>query len=164
MVTLEYRRRQNNELYLYLERITDSIRKRRISFYGHITPMNSERLTNRIFTYFVNKKAKGPWFTEAEKYLREIVMYRWENDPREAQSWKQTRNVLRKGKRSTEDEWEITGQEDGWINVVQNRPKRKIKNTLIKYAVIKYMVKCELSSSTERWIFSVHQNDLSIEL
>ena len=34
--------------------------KRRITFYDLITRMSPEKLTNRIFAYFINKKAKGP--------------------------------------------------------------------------------------------------------
>ncbi|KAJ8887737.1 hypothetical protein PR048_013955 [Dryococelus australis] len=42
----EYRSRHNHELYLHVEKITDTIRKRRIAFYGHLTQMSSERLSN----------------------------------------------------------------------------------------------------------------------
>ena len=34
--------------------------------------MNSQRLTQRIVSYFVNKKTKRPWFIEVEKDLREV--------------------------------------------------------------------------------------------
>ena len=43
----QYRRRHNNELK-HIEKITDTIRKRRIAFYGHLQRMNSNRLTGRI--------------------------------------------------------------------------------------------------------------------
>ena len=32
----EYKRSHNNELYKHIEKITDTIRKRRIAFYGHL--------------------------------------------------------------------------------------------------------------------------------
>lgn len=56
----EYRRRHNHELYTHVEKITDTIRKRRITFYGHMTRMNSERLTNQMIAYFLSKKPEGP--------------------------------------------------------------------------------------------------------
>lgn len=68
----EYRKRHNHELYLHMEKITDTIRKRRIMFYGHLARMEKDRLTNRIFTYFLNKKTKGAWFTEVEKDINEV--------------------------------------------------------------------------------------------
>ena len=45
----QYRRRHNNELYKHFEKTADTIRKRRIAFYGHLQRMDSDRLTGRIF-------------------------------------------------------------------------------------------------------------------
>ena len=47
----QYGRRHNNELYKHIEKITDTIRKRRVAFYGHLTyiRMNNIRLAGRIF-------------------------------------------------------------------------------------------------------------------
>ncbi len=56
----EYRRRHNEELYKYTEKITDVIRKRRLDFYRHITRMDPKRLTRRILTYFQGRKVKFP--------------------------------------------------------------------------------------------------------
>ena len=107
-------------MYQHIERITDSIRRRRINFYGHITRMDSERVTNRICTYFVNKKTKEPWFTEVEKDLWEIgithadVLLYWGNlvhtfGSKRSQSWKPARNGLRE--RGPQKPNEITEQE-----------------------------------------------------
>lgn len=68
----EYRRRHNHELYTHVEKITDTIQKRRITFCGHMTQMNPERLTNQIFAYFLSKKTKGAWFTKVERDLQEV--------------------------------------------------------------------------------------------
>ena len=57
----QYRRRHNNELYKHLEDITDTIRKRRITFYGHLQRMNSNRLTGRIFKYIRKLKMANTW-------------------------------------------------------------------------------------------------------
>lgn len=72
----EFRRRHNQELYTRVEKITDVIRKRRISFYGHVTRMKPTRLTNRIFTFLQEKKTKGAWFSEVEKDLLEVGITR----------------------------------------------------------------------------------------
>lgn len=68
----EYRRRHNNELYTHIEKITTTIRKRRITFYGHVTRMHPTRLTNRIITFLQQKKTKGAWFIEVDKDLEEV--------------------------------------------------------------------------------------------
>lgn len=53
----ECRKRNNKELYPETERLSDTIRKRRIAFYGHLVRMNPEKLTKRIFDY-VDKNSK----------------------------------------------------------------------------------------------------------
>lgn len=68
----EYRRRHNRELYTHIEKLTDVMRKRRITFYGHVARMNPARLTSRIFTFLEEKKTKGAWFSEVQKDLQEI--------------------------------------------------------------------------------------------
>ncbi|KAJ8873145.1 hypothetical protein PR048_026762 [Dryococelus australis] len=55
----EYKRRHNHEIYTHVEKITNNIRRGRITFYGHVTRMNPARLTKRITTYFLEKKTKG---------------------------------------------------------------------------------------------------------
>ena len=62
----QYRRRHNNELYKHIEKITDSIRKRRIAFYGHLQRMDSNRLTGRIFKYIRKLKMANTWINETE--------------------------------------------------------------------------------------------------
>lgn len=46
--------------------------KRNIAFDGNVTRMSSDRLTNRIFVYFINKKTKGILLTEVKKCLQEV--------------------------------------------------------------------------------------------
>ena len=106
----EYRRRHNHELYSHVEKITDTIRKRRIAFYGHLTRMSPERLTNRIFAYFLNKKTKGPWFNEVEGDLREVGITREDIQERVPLAKKlgahqgfQEKPKLKTGKKWTED-------------------------------------------------------------
>ena len=68
----QYRRRQNNELYKHIEKITDTIRKRRIAFYGHLQRMNSNRLTGRIFRYIRKLKTANTWISETENDIEEL--------------------------------------------------------------------------------------------
>ncbi|KAJ8865723.1 hypothetical protein PR048_033244 [Dryococelus australis] len=68
----EYKRRHNHELYTHVEKITDTIRKRRITFYGHVMRMSLARLTNRIITYFQEKKTRRAWFTKVARDLEEV--------------------------------------------------------------------------------------------
>ena len=68
----EYRRRPNQELYSYTEKITDMARKRRLAFYGHVTRMDQRRLTNQLLNYWKNRKAVTPWLTEVNKDIQEL--------------------------------------------------------------------------------------------
>lgn len=62
----------NETLYRRTEKMSHTIKKRRIDFYGHILRMDPERITKRIFDFFRNKKTKLNWFKETEKDLREF--------------------------------------------------------------------------------------------
>lgn len=55
-----------------VERIKDTNQKKRISFYGHPTRVSLLRLSNRLLFYVLNRKTKGSWFSEEERYLLEI--------------------------------------------------------------------------------------------
>ena len=59
-------------MYTHVEKLTDVMRKRRITFYGHVTRMNPGLSINRIFTFLQEKKTKGAWFIEVQKDLEEI--------------------------------------------------------------------------------------------
>lgn len=68
-----YRRLQrNNELHVHVEMITDTIRNGRINFYRHLTRITSKIMTNRTFSYFLNKKTKGSWYIKVEGDLQEV--------------------------------------------------------------------------------------------
>lgn len=63
---------RNETLYQRTEKLSDTMRKRRIDFYGHILRMNPNRLTKKIFDYFHKKKTKPNWFKETERDLKEL--------------------------------------------------------------------------------------------
>lgn len=46
------RERSEKELYMQNEKLSDSIRKRRITFYRYLVRMQSDLLTKRIFVHF----------------------------------------------------------------------------------------------------------------
>ena len=77
-----YRRKGNSELYLKVEKISDTIRKRRAMFFGHISRMEPERLTNQIVRFFESKKTTVPWFQEVKKDLEEMGIQKIEVDDR----------------------------------------------------------------------------------
>lgn len=57
--------------------MTDTIRKRRISFPSHIIARTKPViLTNRIFTHFHDKETKKAWFTQVERDLQEVTITR----------------------------------------------------------------------------------------
>lgn len=63
---------KNETLYKKIEKLSDTMRKRRINFYGHLCRMDSNRLTRQIFDFFRNRKTKPNWFKEIEKDLIEL--------------------------------------------------------------------------------------------
>ena len=48
------------------------MRKRKISFYGHISRMNNNGLTKKIFVFFKNREMKGNWFKQFQEDLNEL--------------------------------------------------------------------------------------------
>lgn len=51
-----------------LKRIAGEIIKIRYAFYGHILGMNPTRLTSQLHTYWMNRKNKTLWVTEANRF------------------------------------------------------------------------------------------------
>ena len=62
--------RSNKELYEKCEKISNSIKKRRLAFYGHIKRMESNRIANRILIFQENRKTQTPWVKEVHKDLQ----------------------------------------------------------------------------------------------
>ena len=48
--------RSNDEIYQSIENITETMRKRRLLFFGHLYRMDDNRLTKQIFKYLWGKK------------------------------------------------------------------------------------------------------------
>ena len=69
----QYRRRHNNELYTRVEKITDIIRKRRITFYGHVQRINPDSLIGKLFNYFKKLKMSNTWFKDCLLYTSRCV-------------------------------------------------------------------------------------------
>ncbi|XP_046834337.1 uncharacterized protein LOC124431022 [Vespa crabro] len=59
----------NDEIYRNIEDITETIRKRRLQFFGHIYRMDESRLTKRLLIYLWEKKATTSWIQEVKKDL-----------------------------------------------------------------------------------------------
>lgn len=69
----KWKLRSNKEIYKKTEKITDTIRRRRVTFYGHIKRMDEGRLTKRIFNYFDrNPKTQMTWIKEVRKDMEEM--------------------------------------------------------------------------------------------
>lgn len=62
----------NDKLYTKIEKISDTMRKRRIAFYSHLVRMKKNRLTKQIFDFLQSKKTKSKWFTQVEEDLKEL--------------------------------------------------------------------------------------------
>jgi hypothetical protein len=68
-----FKLRSNKEVYEKVEKVRDTMRKRRVTFYAHIKRMNENRLTKKIFNFFDrNPKTPLNWFKEVKADLLEI--------------------------------------------------------------------------------------------
>uniref|UniRef100_A0A8D8RIQ9 Craniofacial development protein 2 n=2 Tax=Cacopsylla melanoneura TaxID=428564 RepID=A0A8D8RIQ9_9HEMI len=69
--------KSNKEVYEKTEKIGDTMRKRRVQFYGHLERMDENRLTKQLFDYFdKNPNTKLTWFNETKKDLSEMEIPR----------------------------------------------------------------------------------------
>ena len=69
----QYRLRGREELYRDNERLIESMKKRRLKFYGHLFRMGENRLTKRIFTILDSRpKVSDKWFREVRKDLKQV--------------------------------------------------------------------------------------------
>lgn len=64
-----WKMRSNEEVYKNIEKISDVMAKRRLTFFGHLYRMNENRLTKQILLYFWKKKSTIAWITEVKKDL-----------------------------------------------------------------------------------------------
>lgn len=68
-----WKKRSNKEIYGHIEDIIITMKKRRLSYYGHLKRMEMGRLTRRIFEYFdKNPRTQIAWFREVKKDLEQI--------------------------------------------------------------------------------------------
>lgn len=116
-------RRYNKELYLHMERITDT-RLKRIAFYGHVSRTSTVRLTNGTSACFQAKRPKGPVSLKSNAIYKKLVSrartskigiiprgnLEHANDSKKKQNCKHTRSGLMKERRLTESEGGSTGQ------------------------------------------------------
>lgn len=69
----KWKLRSNKEIYERIERILDTMRKRRVAFYGYLRGLEEKRLTKRIFNFFdKNPKTSMTWIKEVKADVREM--------------------------------------------------------------------------------------------
>lgn len=69
----KWKLRSNRDIYTKTEKITDTMRRRRVTFYGHIKRKNEGRLMKRIFNYFYRSpKTQITWIKEVQKDMEEM--------------------------------------------------------------------------------------------
>lgn len=62
----------NKQIYEKIEPLTNIVRKKRISFLGHIYRMEDTRLLKRLIEFFWNKKITPNWVKEVKKDMEEL--------------------------------------------------------------------------------------------
>ena len=69
--------RSNDEIYQSTGSITETMRKRRLLFFGYLYRMDDNRLTKQIFKYLWGKKSTSSWikavsYTHLDVYKRQV--------------------------------------------------------------------------------------------
>lgn len=107
--------------YIYMEKTTDPIRKRRIRWYGHLTRMNKDRFTNRIHTYKIRKPKR---LTGVERDWHEVDIVH--EDIQQRESHKKTIHAiqsfrgkceLKTGNQTEERKYVDRRMQDYWAEV-----------------------------------------------
>ena len=57
----EFKLKSNTEIYKNIEKLSDAMRKRRLTFYGHLMRMDETRLTKKIFQHSLQKQKTNTW-------------------------------------------------------------------------------------------------------
>ncbi|KAK5639729.1 hypothetical protein RI129_010540 [Pyrocoelia pectoralis] len=132
------------------------MRRRRVTFYGHIKRMNEKRLTTKLLNYFDrNPKIQIPWIKEVRKDMAEMKIYGEEVERRkefkgfggfqvqEKEQRKLELNGQKKEGNNTLKELKSTGRKEGREkdihqklfhvvhSVAQNRKKKKKKINIL---------------------------------
>lgn len=63
----EWRERSNKGLRIQNEKLSGTMRKRRIKFYGRLVRIKPKQLTKRIFDNFNKNRKQVRWFTEVKQ-------------------------------------------------------------------------------------------------
>jgi len=117
----KWKLRSNKEVYSKIEKITDTMRKRRVTFYGHIKRMNEDRLTKRLFNYFDrNPKTQMIWIREVRKDMAEMKI-----DGEEVERRKEFREKIRGFKGFQEKEKKKTGAK--WTEERREQHRERMK-------------------------------------
>ena len=61
--------RINDEIYQSIENLTETMRKRRLLFFGHLYRVDDNRLTKQILKYLWGMKSTPSWIIEVQKDL-----------------------------------------------------------------------------------------------
>ena len=70
----EWRIIPNEMVYKEIQPITDSMKKRRISYFGHVMRMPADRLTRRIMEKLWGQKAPPVWMREVREDMAELSL------------------------------------------------------------------------------------------
>ena len=79
----QWRLLPNSILYKENESIIDTMRKRRIAFFGHISRLPNTRLLKQLFDFFWNSKTKITWCEEIQMDLDELKITKHQIEHRE---------------------------------------------------------------------------------
>ena len=127
----ERRLKSNKEVYEKIEKITDTMKKRRVTFYGHLKRLNLERETKRIFDFFdSNPKTKLTWFIEVKKDLEEMKIEEEDVENRNEfrRRVKQFEGFQEKRKRKTGAKWTEERKKQHSERMKKYWSDRKMKN------------------------------------
>ena len=99
----KYRIRSNKEVYNHIEKITTTMRKRRLKFYGHIQRLDDNRLTKQIMKA-MDQKSTVKWMERVRRDARELGI-----ENRDFEDRKSYRKIIHEAKFAEETPKRKTG-------------------------------------------------------
>lgn len=107
----QWRLLPNEEVYRNIESVTDTMRKRRVSFFGHISRLSETRVIKQLFNYFMKNKTKNNWFVEIQEDLDELNLTMQQVQNREEKKILKDKDLRLKLKTCTRRQYTITEEE-----------------------------------------------------
>ena len=107
----QWRLLPNEVVYEKSESIVDTMRKRRIAFFSHISRLPEARILKQLFDYFCKSKTRSNWFKEVHDDLEELNITTQQIKNRQEKRILKNSNIKLKLKTFERRQYNITDEE-----------------------------------------------------